>query len=129
MKTTNRAFILAANAAGLRHRNTDTYWMYETPVLQEAYSAGWERGYDLSTQPDVSGYRYGSIPEGGVSYNYREQMLERGLSLAAVDGGAPVGSVIFFADRPKYEVRGLLLPWTGSDGEPMVLPYGVRIDD
>ena len=32
---------------------------------------------------------------------------------------------MWFAGRAKVTVTGLLLPYQGSDGEPLVLPYGV----
>ena len=32
---------------------------------------------------------------------------------------------MFFQDRQKVEVKGLLVSAKGSDGEPLILPLGV----
>lgn len=115
--------ILTANRAGLRDAQTGGWQCYYTPVLQAAYNAG-QDGHALSQL--VNGYRFGGIPEGGLSYNYAEGRAERGLSLAAIDGEEPVGSVIWFTGRPRVNVAGVLLPYTGSDGERLILPVGVE---
>lgn len=123
-----RQHIIDANQAGLRHRGTETWWSYYTPVLQVAYDRGLA-GVDLAGQPDVRGYRYGQIPATGLSTNWAADTSERGLSLAALDGGAEVGSAMWFSDRPVHHVEGMLLPYRGSDGEPLVLPYGIEVWD
>lgn len=33
---------------------------------------------------------------------------------------------MWFADREKIEFSGILLPVTGSDGEPLVLPLEIE---
>lgn len=73
------------------------------------------------TPREVTGWRYGNLPS-GQSRNFRDDSLERGVSLAALDNGKEVGafSQMFFDDRPVVRVRGILLPWMGSDGEPLV---------
>ena len=121
MKLT-REKILAINRHGMRY--PDDMVGYYTPALQIALELG-QRGIDLSVQPTVTGYRYGTMPEGGLSYNYADDRSERGLSLAAIDGQDEVGSSVWFAGRAKVTVTGLLLPYQGSDGEPLVLPYDV----
>jgi len=121
MKLT-RARILEVNRRGIN--NPDEMLAWYTPALQIAFDLG-QRGIDLSVQPTVTGYRYGAMPEGGLSYNYADDRSERGLSLAAIDGQDEVGSSVWFAGRAKVTVTGLLLPYQGSDGEPLVLPYDV----
>jgi len=60
-----------------------------------------------------------------LSYNYRDQVSERGLSLANLEGEDEVGSSMFFKDRGLVQVSGVLLPKTGSDGEPLILPINI----
>jgi hypothetical protein len=43
-----------------------------------------------------------------------------------LEGQKEVGSSIWFLEREKVKVEGLLLPFTGSDGEPLVIPYCVE---
>lgn len=74
----------------------------------------------------VAGWRYGSIPAEGCSFNYREQHWERGISLMAIDGDDAQTMEMalteaFNSDRPIIKIRGLRTPWCGSDGEPLVL--------
>lgn len=126
MKTTAQ-HILTANAAGLRHGESGM-WSYYTHILQVAYNLGC-RGIDLSKQPVVSGWRYGQIPDSGLSKNYRDDISERGLSLMEADGADTVADwvsamYIVSGNRPVVHVTGVLLPYTGSDGEPLVLPVG-----
>lgn len=128
--TTNRSNILQANQAGLRHSqlSDNPYWSYYTPTLQAAYDLG-QSGVDLSGQPDVSGWRYGTVPDTGRSHNYAADSGERGVSLAALDGQQETGSCVWFCDRRKVSVSGILLPMRGSDGEPLVLVYGQEVWD
>jgi len=120
--------ILKANAAGIRHRESGTYWNYYSPVLQAAYDHG-QKGINLSAQPDFAGKRYGKAPEGGVSRNYTDERSEGGLSLAVKPDGNPVGSSVWFTERKKHDYQGLLLPFTGSDGEALILPYSEDISN
>lgn len=71
--------------------------------------------------PVVTGYRYGNIPESGLSFNYADDRAEKGLSLAAINNTDEVGSTVWFTDRKVVTVSGVLLPVTGSDGEPLIL--------
>lgn len=104
--------------------NPEAFWSYYTPVLQVAFELG-QRGIDLAAAPVVSGMRYGIMPAGGISYNYRDERSERGLSLACIDGDKEVGSCIWFADRIEHNYTGVLLPYTGSDGEALILIIGI----
>ena len=118
---TNQEAILKANKYGIRHAGEFASWY--TAILQIASELG-ERGIDLASCPIVTGYRYGSAPERGISTNYAAGSSERGLSLAAVDGGKETGSCMWFADRARHEYTGILLPYKGSDGEPLILAFG-----
>jgi hypothetical protein len=120
MKNLTRQKILAANEYGIK--NPESFVSYYTPTLQTAYNLGCS-GIDLSSMPDVTGYRFGEAPECGLSTNYRDDVSERGLSLAAIGDDKPVGSTMFFAGRGRYEYSGILLPYEGSDGEPLILSY------
>lgn len=121
MKVTREA-ILKANAVGLANRD-DWSFFYRTAVLDIACTLGRE-GIDLSSQPDFTGWRFGKGPDTGISYNYRDDFSERGLSLAVKPDSSEVESVIWF-NGDKYTYTGLLLPFTGSDDEALILPYHV----
>ena len=120
MKQITREDIIKANAYGLNHR--DSLASYRTPVLMCALLWG-QKGIDLSSAPTVSGWRYGENVT-GISHNYREDVSEYGLSLAALDGETACGSEVWFAERDIVRCQGVLLPKKGSDGEPLVLPIG-----
>jgi len=119
MRTVTIEDIREANAAGLAHRDSDTYWSYYTPTLQRAYDLGY-RGVSIADAPLVAGYRYGAAPESFISRNYRDDRSECGLSLAAVDGEDEVGNSMWFADRPRLRYTGVLAA-RGSDGEAIIL--------
>jgi hypothetical protein len=84
-------------------------------------------GYSGADLPQwVSGWRYGNIPEGGKSYNYRDDRPEYGVSVMQVDGGEQTQdkiSALFIANgRPSVKVAGWLNPLEkGSDGEPLLM--------
>lgn len=125
MTTTNREMILKANKYGQRLDPNDcsgSSWY--SPILQVASDLGALKGIDLTDCPVVTGYRYGTAPASGISYNYADQRSERGLSMAAINGQNEVGSCVWFADRDRVEYTGILLPYTGSDGEPLILAFG-----
>ena len=123
MKKLTRERILEVNRMGMQ--NPNAMWFFYTPSLQVAFDLG-QDGVDLSQQPDVSGFRYGNIPDSGLSHNYMDDRSERGLSLAALDGQKEVGSSIWFCGRKEVKTSGLLLPRKGSDGEPLILSYDVE---
>lgn len=108
--------IIKANRYGLN----GGYSSYYTPVLEVAARLGNE-GIDLSTQPIVTGRRYGYAPESFLSYNYAENRCERGLSLVALEGQPDMWSAMFLTDRAVVTYSGVLLPFCGSDGEPLIL--------
>lgn len=95
------------------------------PWQDPAFRAGYRAGQDGLTWewPVVEGYRYGDIPTCGHSANTRDECPELGVSLAALDGQPEIWSfaVAGAAARRRVHVRGILLPWRGSDGEPLVV--------
>jgi hypothetical protein len=115
--------ILEANRAGLRHQGTEIHWEYATPVLQAAYDLGWIN-QTVSDQV-VTGHRYGNAPVDGIGINHSEGKREFGLSLAGIEGGMEIASVIFFSNRGRVSYTGLLSPLAGSDGEPIMLMFDV----
>lgn len=129
MRTIHHNDILAANKYGLK--NPDAFTSYYTPVLHLALMLG-QSGVDLNEQPVVSGYRYGNIPQSGISHNYRDNESERGLSMASVEGSEEgwLTKMLFEGtSRPTVEAMGILLPFTGSDGEPLIIPFGIANND
>ena len=127
MKQITEQMIKNANRNGLEDKANGVEYTtgdYCTPVLSVALKLGWE-GIDITECPVVSGYRFGEIPECGISMNWADQRSERGVSLAALDGCKEIGSSIWFCSRKKVNVTGVLLPYKGSDGEPLVLPIGI----
>jgi len=59
--------------------------------------------------------RYGNIPKGGKSYNYRDNKYESGVSCYLLnDKPRPE-----FSDRPKLVVSAIVID-TGSDDEPII---------
>ena len=124
MKTTVSMYERAYRL-GQRHAGTGDMRYWYTRSIDKAYLMGYE-GHEIDFTDIVSGYRYGDIPEGGVSFNYLDDMFEKGLSLAAVDGEKEVGSSMWFYDREKVKVSGIRLPFKGSDGETLILPLGIE---
>ena len=115
---------LSANAEGLK----GTIRFYRSPALTVAADLGFAR-IDLSTCDDVVAFRFGRIPDCGISHNYRDNVAESGLSVAWIKGRkkeAKARNLAEFGGRKKVRVEGLLLPVTGSDGEPLILPYGIE---
>ena len=129
MKKTNREIYLKVNKEGLNEFNSNkfNYWSYYTSLLQIAYDLGWQ-GVDLSDKRVVKGWRFGKAPVDGISVNHVTNKCEKGLSLACVEGCKPCGSSMFFLNREKYKYEGLLVA-TGSDDEPVILPFGFDVFD
>jgi hypothetical protein len=73
----------------------------------------------------VTGWRLGSVPACGFSYNFRDNVREYGVSMMAVDGSdaTPDGTFeMFNKGRARVRVAGWLVTHkTGSDGEPMLV--------
>jgi hypothetical protein len=105
--------------------------------LTEAfYRAGYDGSAAPSTEP-VIGWRYGDLPEGGRSTNYKDGFDEAGVSMMGVmtdsldailhdptkyqDNVSCPSMGTFFSDRPIEWVIGLLLEERGSDGEPLLV--------
>ena len=144
MKTTTRDVFLMANKEGLKFKkhclpfSTETedehcefirnyYRSWYTPLLKLAYDFG-VSGVDLSTKDVVKGWRYGKASWCGISQNHVTGESEKGLSLAAIGDDKPHWEAMFLSDRPKYEYEGILVE-KGSDGEPVILPFGFEVYD
>ena len=106
-----------ANAAGLRHKETGDQWFYYTPSLQIAYDLG-RNSVSLQDVDPITTFRFGKAPENFVSWNYRDNVSEGGLSVYTEK------SVIRaeFADRKRYTYEGIPVG-QGSDGEVLILAF------
>ena len=64
------------------------------------------------------------MPETGLSHNYAADACEWGMSTAVRHDNIEkeVGSAVWFAEREKVDVEGIMLPYPGSDGEALILP-------
>lgn len=121
MKTQDQInYMKKAYELGRKHASNGNYCSWYTPRLEMAYNLGYD-GIEVDFENPVSGYRYGSCPEHN-SFNYAENRKEVGVSLAALDGQKEVGSSMWFCDREKVSVKGLLISEKGSDGEPLIIP-------
>lgn len=72
----------------------------------------------------VQGWRFGSIPAVGHSFNHRDGRAERGVSLMALDGAAVSAETIVglpYCNRPRVRVAGWLIGYPGADGEPLIV--------
>ena len=68
----------------------------------------------------IVGYRYGEAPEGGLSWNYRENEWEPGVSMAQVGFDKEIGSFAVSdagTSRKKFYYMGTICGQTGGDGE------------
>lgn len=110
---------------GQRHATTFDFCDWYTPALLVAYELG-RTGKEINFEDVVEAVRAGNLPESGISYNYREQESELGLSVLNVVGEEEVGSSIWFAGREKVTVKGIRLSYKGSDGETLILPFGIE---
>lgn len=121
MKTQDQInYMKKAYELGRKHASNGNYCSWFTPRLEMAYNLGYD-GIDVDFENPVSGYRYGACPERS-SFNYAENCKEVGVSLAALDGEKEVGSSMWFCDREKVNITGLLIDKKGSDGEPLIIP-------
>ena len=122
MKVTAKQ-IKEANAAGIKHLNSDgPWWCYHTVVLDVAYNLGRNDGLSLADAPVVTGTRFGGMPLHGISRNHADDTAERGCSLAGIGDDLRWGQMSYAMGREPLHVTGILVPDTGSDGEPLVLP-------
>lgn len=117
-------YLRKAYNLGKRHAENGNFTSWYTPRLQMAYNLGYE-GIAVDFDNVVSGYRYGVCPE-HESWNYAENRKEWGVSLAAIDGAKEVGSSMWFSEREKVHVRGLLINEKGSDGEALIIPLDMK---
>ena len=121
MKTQDQInYLRRAYNLGKRHAENGDYCAWYTPRLEMAYNLGYD-GIEVDFEHIVNGYRYGECPE-HESFNYADNTKEHGVSLAALDGQKEIGSSVWFCDRNKVNVSGLLISETGSDGEPLIIP-------
>lgn len=65
----------------------------------------------------IVGYRFGSAPENGRSWNYNEKKWECGVSMASVGYDKEIGSfaVSGAANRKKYYYVGTICGYGGDD--------------
>ena len=103
----------------------NNYQCWQTSCLDVAYLLG-HNGKELNFDDVVKCVRAGKAPKGGISYNYRDQSSENGLSVLNVIGEEEVGSSVWFAERKEVEVEGIRLPYKGSDGETLILPLNIE---
>lgn len=111
------------NAAGLRHRNTSNCWSYYTPSLQIAYNLGLD-GISIQDLEPIVAFRYGKATENFISWNYRDNAPENGLSVYTEK------SIVRseFTDRKKYEYAGLPVA-KGGDDEILILAFDAENHD
>ena len=124
----------AAYNKGVELKNTDINTIIYNGLAPDSYffdftlNFFFECGRQGCEFPEyVSGWRYGTVPAGGQSYNYRDQRPEHGVSVMEVDGVANGSidkiSMMFIAmGRPTVYVEGYLNPYAnGSDGEYLLV--------
>jgi hypothetical protein len=112
-----------ANAAGLKHRTTGDFWSYYTPSLQIAYNLGLD-GVSIQDVEPIIAFRFGKAPENFISWNYRDNAPEKGLSVYT-ENSIVRGE---FTDRKKYEYAGLPVA-KGGDGEILILAFDAENND
>jgi hypothetical protein len=121
--------IKEANRLGLRHRETGDYVCWWNRILGTAYYLGWD-GIDLSDAEVVGAHRWGHPHEDGISVNHAEDRAERGCSCAWLDSNPSdcYGYMSHASGSDCVAIRGVLVPDTGSDGEPLVLLVGDGVE-
>ena len=80
----------------------------------------------------IIGWRFGDIPEGGKSFNTREEILEPGVSMMQTSGGKKNRGFAGLAHRkeetPIYVMVGYLNDEKGSDGEDLLInPINIKV--
>lgn len=96
------------------------YSVPDNPIAAAFYNAAL-KGAKIPSK--ASGWRYGSAPKSGVSWNHVDQFAEPGVSMASVDGLDYKWQPMQATGNPtKYS--GYLLDYDkfwGSDGEPLMV--------
>ena len=96
------------------------YSVPDNPIAAAFYNAAL-KGAKIPSK--ASGWRYGSAPKSGVSWNHVDQFAEPGVSMASVDGHDYKWQPMQATGNPtKYS--GYLLDYDkfwGSDGEPLMV--------
>jgi hypothetical protein len=83
-------------------------------------SRGWDDETIQKRKPEFKiGWRYGKVPDGGQSYNYRDEIREPGVSIMQILGGKKLeGSYEMFNYNPVISwVAGFDIDKRGADGE------------
>lgn len=96
-------------------------WIFDTFETNEFFEIGRQ---DFPFPEYVTGWRYGHIPSSGRSTNYRDNKLEKGVSVMALDGDPKVKTLSEFgiSHRIIVHIGGFLNPLDiGGDGEPLLL--------
>lgn len=106
-----------ANATGLKHKNTGDFLSYYTPTLQIAYNLG-INGISIQDVEPIVAFRFGKAPENFISWNYRDNEPEKGLSVYTKKSTVRCE----FIDREKYIYIGLPIA-NGGDGETLILAF------
>lgn len=133
--TPNIEYCKAAYKLGRKHIDLSYYDETVTADFDRYHVDAWdvewlfyEIGKEGSVFPVyVTGWRYGDIPEGGRSYNHREDCQEKGCSMMQIDGQGRCKSSLAelrgsFDNRPIVRVGGWLHPTeVGGDSEPLLL--------
>jgi hypothetical protein len=121
--------IRRANKIGLGHKNSGEWVCWWNRILDTAYNLG-QDGIDLSDAPIVDAHRWGNAPDDGISVNHRDDRAERGCSCAWLDSNLDdnYGYMTHASGAECVAIRGILVPDTGSDGEPLVLLVGDGVD-
>lgn len=80
-----------------------------------------------SPKPEYrSGWRYGDLPESGISQNFSENKSESGVSIMGFHGEEPFSGASTYemfnsGDKPKINISGWDANRQGSDGEPLLV--------
>ena len=114
---------------GRRDRDNGDWVCWWNKILNTAYELG-QDGLSLEDAHVVDAHRWGDVPEFGISVNHREDTAERGCSCAWLDSNPEdcYGYMSHVSGLDSVAIRGVLVPDTGSDGEPLVLLVGDGVE-
>jgi len=121
--------IKKANKYGIQDAKSGDWSSWWNKILGVAYDLG-QAGIDLSDQPVVNAHRWGQTPDEGISINHAENTAEKGCSCAFLDDNPDdnYGYLTQASGAECVAIKGVLVPDTGSDGEPLVLLTGKGVD-